>query len=502
MSFISRLIKRQPKSSVNGIFGEAQNGTNAATNSSSRVPPKKIVKQSSVDAQELHLLASGGDQSLIFGFGLRWRTMVTTGGRDAAQKVAQKSNATHFIYRSQQVGYGILPKNVDEIIYPASILVAKVNAGASIFALKIDDGRYWFSVVRNGQPTNTDEVISGIKESQAVARIREISQQFEGEELAVYTDIKNSGIDGQKDFSLHNVFDIVRTDEDKLHKLKEKGSLIPKPVLYAGLFAVASLALQRGYSEYKDYQARKELEANRVVELTPEAAWAPVLEKFLASTPKPGVSALIEIRKSIATVPVIWSGWMLTGVRCVAVPDLDAAKNRPWSCAGTYERGRVADTSEEFIKKVQSKKPDWSVTFPSINFMAVNWTIKNQEAPIELTDMNDPNLTMINVASKLQGYFPALALRPEFKMQPFPLTAPKRHDGKLHPKPATVPDFFKGDLVLKGPLRSMDAMTKQLSNVEWEAMGLVFDSKSPATQKGLSTSSLTVELTGKVFGKK
>lgn len=501
MSFLARLFKRKSSSSVDGIFADIVETPETPVKQEKSPKKSKPAKSSSMDATALELIAND-DGTVVIGFGMRWRKLVTSGGRDAAQTMAQNSKATHYIFRSQQVGYGLLPKQIQGQIYPAALLAAKAHSGAAVFALTLGQGQYWFAIVRNGQPTNTDEVISDLPEPQAVARIRAIVQQFEGETIAIFSDIQNSGIDAQRPFTLHDLFDVVRTDEDRLQKLKDKKGAIPKPMLYAGLVSILALSAQRGFVEWRAYQQRKDLEANKVVELTPEAAWAPVLAKFLSSTPKPNTIAVTEIRKSISALPVVWAGWVLTGTRCQAAAEVNPQKNRPWSCQATYDRSRVADTSEKILQKVKARNADWAVVFPTINTMMLSWSISHQEEPIALTDMLDPNGTTIAVASKLQDYFPALATRPEFAMTPFELPAPKRKDGTPHPKPEPFPALFKGDLTLKGPLRSIDALSQNLPNVEWDALGLLFDMKSPPAQKGLTTSSLTVELTGKVFGKK
>lgn len=500
MSLLSRLFKRKPKSSVVGLFADIAQTPPASAKTKS-VRTAKPAKSSSMDASLVQLIADETGTVLI-AFGLRWRTLVTTGGRDAAQKLAQTSKATHFLFRSQQVGYGALPKEAQGQIYPAALLAAKANAGVAIFALTLGEGQYWFAVVRNGHPTNTDEVVSGLAEHQAVARIRAIAQQFDGEVISVFADIRNSGIDGQKEFTVHDIFDVVRTDDDRLQKLQNKQSKIPKPIMYASLVAFALLALQRGYTEWRDYQQRKAAAENQVIEESPEVAWAPVLAAFLNGTPKPNVKALVEIRRSLARLPVVWAGWSLTGARCQAAETVNAQNDRTWSCQASFDRGRVADTSAQILKRINTRVPDWVVTFPTINSLVINWPVKHTEQTIELVDLGDPNLITITIASQLQGYFPALSVRPEFKMVVFELTPPLRKDGKPHPKPATIPMLFKGDLTLKGPLRSIDAMTQQLADVQWDSVGLVFDGRSSPSQKGLTTSALNVELIGKVFGQK
>lgn len=493
----SRLFNRNAPS-VDGIdLPEEESAPVAAKKV--RASSRKSAKGSLMDAGDIELLGNT-EGTVVVGFGLRWRTQVTDGGRESAQKLALKSKATHYLYRSPQIGYGKLPKQVTGPVFPAALLAAKAHAGGAVFALEIAAGQYWFAIVRNGLPTNTDEFVSDLSSADAAARVRALVQQFEGETITVFSNFNNVGIDAARSFSLHDLFDVARSDADQLQAIGKAKSRIPKPMLYATLAGFLLLAGKYGYQEWKAYQLEKARAANQIIEESPELAWAPVLAQFLASTPKPTNDTVVQLRFVLSRLPVVWHGWSLTGARCQAGELASLA--RTWSCQGTYDRGRVADTSEQMLKQVNTRDPQWSVVFPTINTMLVGWSIKRDEQAIVLADLPEPSSTSLKLVSHLQGFLPALSIRPEFQMTPFELVAPKRQDGTLHPKPSTIPDLFKGDVSVKGPLRSIDALAQGFEFVQWDSMGLTFDGKASPSQKGLTASSLVVELNGKVFGKK
>lgn len=496
MSILTRLFNRNADS-IDGI--DLPETPQPAPAKKARSSSRKSGKGSMMDAGDVELLGNA-EGTVVVGFGLRWRTQVTDGGRESAQKLAAKSKATHYFFRTPQIGYGKLPKQVTGPVYPAALLAAKSHAGGAVFALEIASGQYWFAIVRNGLPTNTDEMVSDMTPAEAAARIRSLVQQFEGEAITVFSNLSNVGIDGVRSFSLHDLFDIVRSDADQLQAIGKAKNRIPKPALYFALASFLVLVGKHGYQEWNTYQLEKARAANQVTEDSPELAWAPVLAQFLASTPKPSNDTVVELRKGLAKLPVMWHGWSLTGARCQAGEMVALA--RPWSCQGTYDRGRIADTSEQMLKQVNSREPQWSAVFPTINTMLVGWSINRDEQAIALVDLPEPASTTLRLVSHLQGFLPALSIRPEFQMTPFELAAPKRQDGTPHPKPSTIPDLFKGDLSVKGPLRSIDALAQGFEFVQWDSMGLIFDAKAPPSQKGLTASSLVVELNGKVFGKK
>ena len=367
--------------------------------------------------------------------------------------------------------------------------------------LELGEGVYWLAMVRNGQPTNTDEVLSESDDAQAMARVRQLVAQFEGEVITVFTDIANSGFDNLKFFTLHDLFEIVRTNDDRLVRVAKTNQALPKPVLIVAGVGIGLLAVQRGYMEWKSYQVAKANASAIVVEEAPEVAWSRVVRAFLGATPKPNPQLFLAIRKSLSDVPVVWSGWTLSGARCQASAQLNEKSERPWTCQASYERGRVALTSREIREQVMTRNPAWSVGFASVNTMQLSWALQQQEKAIELADLVEPTANALRNMSVLQEFFPVLAGKPEFKFVPLGLPVPKRTDGQPHPKPATVPNIVRAELTLKGPLRSMDAIAAELKSVQWDSMGLVADAKADPGQKGAAGSSLMAELNGKVYGK-
>lgn len=501
MSILARIFKRKAASG-GGLFGDSNEGSSEGYVFSQHQKPKagkpsKAPKLSAVDAVPVHLVQ---DDGVIAAFGVRWRSLVKAGGRDDAQDMAQKAKGTHYLLRAHLLGYGIVPKGTEGAIYPASILVGKIAIGNAIFAINLGNGRFWLSLVRNGSPTNTDEVLENTSEADVLARVHNLIAQFDGEHILFYSDIQNSGLDSQRNFTLREVFDVVRGDQDRLIKLPPKGGKIPKPVLISTILGALILAGQKGYTEYQAYQARLAMEANQVIEELPEAAWAPVVAAFVAKTPKPNHQELIAIRKSLDEQPVLWAGWFLKGARCQA-GDL-VVDTRTWSCQASYDRSRVGETSEQMRARVKQRAENQVPAFPTITTMVVTWTIKQKAEAIVLKDLGVPGEIVIQTVSKLQGFLPSLTNAPDFKMTQVEWKPPIRKDGKPHPKPETVPDIYMANLTLNGPMRSIDAVTQVVQNMQWDAMGIEFNYQTAPGQKSISTSSISVELSGKVFATK
>lgn len=499
MSFLARIFKRTPSAESGGLFADVADGTPQAKPKRSLWPERKArasrqSKPSSIDAPNVQVIENNDVQAA---FGLRWRTLIQAGGKEEAQSVANKAKATHYIFRSPLCGYGVLPTEAEGQVFPAALLVSKLALGTAVFAVTVSKGQYWLAMVRNGQPASTDEIINASSDDEVLARVRNLIAQFEGERITVYSDIRHSGLEPLRNFTIAEVFDVVRADQDRLLRLPPRSTRIPKSLVVTAVFGALALAGQRGWMEYQAHQARLAREANRVVEESPEAAWKPVVDAFVSSTPKPDHAAYRLVRKSVDSQPALIAGWSLSKIVCKA-GDL-AVSGRPWNCQSTYERARIGETSIQMRARVRSLMPDAAIAFPSMTTMVLSWPLVQKAESIELNKLGAPEDITLPLVSKLQTVLPSLNTATAFKMVPHELKPPQRKDGKPHPKPSTVPNILVGKVTLKGPLRSMDALTEQIDALDWDSLNVTFSMRTDPSQKGIVGSSVTADLGGKIY---
>jgi len=499
MSIISRLFKRQSASDGDGLFADVASGEAAKPPKKSRWAERKQKsakqpKPTSIDAPTVQVIENGEVQAA---FGLRWRTLIQAGGKEESQFMASKAKATHYIFRSPLCGYGILPQEAEGQVFPAALLVSKLALGTAIFAVSISKGQYWLAMVRNGQPASTDEIVNADSDHEILARVRSLIAQYEGERITVYSDIRNSGLEPQRNFALPEVFDVVRTDQDRLLRLPRKTNRIPKPLVITAVIGALVLIGQRGYSEYMAYQRRLDKDAHKVVEDSPEDAWKPVVANFVARTPKPDAAAYLLVRKSLDMQPAIIAGWTLVIAKCTA-GDLAVDKRR-WDCQATYERSRIGETSMQMRERVKQLLPETAVAFPNMQSMVLSWPLIQQANAIDLAKLDKPEDIKLPLESKLQTVLPSLNTATPFKMVAYEFKAPLRKDGKPHPRPQSVPNVLVGKVTLKGPLRSMDALTQQIDVLDWDSLSIYYSKGTDPSQKGIVGSSITSELIGKVY---
>lgn len=441
-------------------------------------------------------------------FGMQWQVIVAANGRSEAQKIAKAAKATHYVFTSRQVGFCTIPSDTKSKSIVSAALIAATTTRSGVFGIKLTNDTYWFAVIHAGQP-KYDEVLVFASEPDAVRKINELvcNPEFNQQTVPIYTNINgNDALSESVDYSVQSFFNVPPDGLQPLRPLSKfsgnQGSNKSKMLIL--IAAALLLVIKFGSDYYVEYKARQYAADHPIItepELTPEQAWKPVWDTFQKETPKPNNNALAILRATISNVPVIWAGWSLTGVVCVS-PDTLQGSNRPWNCTSSYDRNQVGLTSIEMLGKVKGRLPNASVLFPTSVSMDVKWSVSNEEQPIAIGDFINIADDPVRIISALQVYFPALTKRPELKMQPFELQPPKNKDGKPYPKPDSIPSLYKGEIAIAGPLRTLDALDTLTNpaNVQWLSVSLKPGLNTAPDQKGIRSSSFTVEALGRVWG--
>jgi hypothetical protein len=449
---------------------------------------------SQTKAQEIQLIGNE-DGSVLFAFGMNWRTLIKGGGLKDAQAFVSKNKGTHFIFRDNQIGYGMVRGSHTPPIYSASSLAGKSCIGAAIYAIKMAERKYWICIVRDGKPTQNDEILEG-SEGQAVDRVRRLFELLGDSRATVFSDISRSGLENVKPFSLSDVLEIPRTQSDALQKIIVSKASIPTPVLVIGTVVMLGLGSQKGYQYYQEYQKEK-AHVDVAVEDSPEVAWKPVVDEFINKTSYRNPSSVLNIKSNINQLPILWMGWMMEGLRCTS-GDLVQDKIT-WSCVANYKRTAIGLTSMAMREVVTAKFADRGIAFPGINDMNLTWSISSDGEKMIVENLGKASEMRLRILSEMQSISRALTEAPSISVAAVLLNAPKRKDGSLHPVPPSVPNFQVGQVRIKGPMRSIDTAFQKFPEVNWDSIGLVIDLASSPSQKDIKTSSLIIEMTGNFY---
>lgn len=448
-------------------------------------------------------LVSIGKSNDVLVFGMRWRTLVTSGTtREGLMKMAMKEGATHFIRQRQQIGYCLLPQVEAGIaLYPAALLAAKNHAGDALYVLNTGEaeGHYWVARTRGGHPTSLDEFIVGSQED-LLDRVRVLVTEGDANEILIFTNIAGiTRMPNVREFSVQDLFDIARSVQESLQLVVKAKRTFPKPVRYALLTSLLVLGGQSGYRYWTEYKAAEAKRMSQSNQLTPEEAWSPIIEKFESSLNASSVSGLMAVRDEIYKAPVIWNGWLLRSIRCKVSQTPIQTQSINWVCVAEYQRGRVALTNAEMQALIGSK---WKPKFIDVGLMQVAWDLKVDRIPMRIGDLQDHVKLQIDTVSVVQNLLPALSTTPTMVFKPVELVAPKNQQGMAIPKPATLPNLFQMPVSIKGPFRSIEAVIEAAARIDWNTLEVTYiGGVDRGASAGLVATSFVSEISGIAYAK-
>jgi hypothetical protein len=459
----------------------------------------------------LELLANA-EETQQLAFGLQWTSIVSSGGKDAASKLAKQRGASHFVFRNQQVGFGYIdtkknPLKAGVPVYPAALVAAIQYGGDALFAVKIGEGEYWLAEIRNDQPTSLDRFIFAENDATILAEAEQIVTAATSQDFSyqIYTNLVAHNFASARSTSAEDLFLAAMSESAKLEVLPKATSInFPKPVWVAiavgGVVLAAHQAWQ--WKERNDAQQRAELAA-QTSDLPPEQAWQQAMAAWQATRAAPSPAGYQVARASLGQVPVIWDGWYLEGASCKA-GDVVAgqAPHRVWSCTATYERSKIGTFNTSMVNQIPR---DWSVSFLPLNKMAVSWTLKQPVTNIDVTRFQTVQSHLVQTVSKLQELTSAFSAAPQIAFTPLDVPAPKKaSDGTAYPPDPAVSALVKSSVVIKAPLRSVDRAAASDLPIDYTSVSLTAKRTlglSESVTDQLSKSAIDAEVTGVLYAK-
>lgn len=437
-------------------------------------PPLELL----LDATESRLLA----------FGVQWRAIATAGGRDEAEKMARQQGATHYLYRGQQLGTGVVPDPAQvggRRIYPAAAVAARHMVGHAVCLLRIEEGAYWIAVTANGAPTSRDLFLHAPDDAAALEHARQvIAQTFEGLSSpgAVYTNIEGSGIEGVKPFGLDDLFDALVSESSVLQPVPKTAAKVPKPILYAVLAGCALLLVNKAWDYWEAKRRAQQASMTHVAAVDSVAAWAQAVATWEAGKSAADGAGLFEARNQLMGLPVKWDGWTLSTATCTAGTPMPGAVaeggvgSRTWNCSAQYNRGPTGVVNRQMATLVPQ---GWRVTFTPLTGVTVGWSFIQQARAFKLADLRKRDYFMVEVASRLQALIPALAGDVGFTFTPVSLPAPKKDDGTALDTPPELQTIASSSLVVRAPVRTVDALINADIPADWQEFTITYDKQEP-----------------------
>lgn len=434
-------------------------------------------------------------------FGIQWRSIASAGGRDEAIRLARQAGATHYIFRGQQLGIGILPREEEARVFPAASVAARHMVGNAICALRIADGEYWIAAVANGAPTSTDIFLQGVDDAQALDRVRLVAAQvYAGASggPTVYTNIEGSGLEGAKSFSSEDLFQALVSGSETLLPVPKPGLSVPKPVLAVAGVVAALLVVQQGWGWWQKQRAAQLAAQASSSDVDPERAWAEAISQWESSKAAANGYGLLQARDQLVRLPARWEGWVLITATCRAAPFNGSgnAAQRSWTCQAQYNREDAGVVNRKMATVLPA---NWNVQFTPLKGMTVSWNFVQPASQLKLAALPQAQFFKVEVASRLQELLPALASDVAFAFAPVEIAAPRKKDGTVVPPPPEAQGIAAATVVVKAPMRSIDALIKADVAADWQEISINFDNQEP--KGSLKASTVMAEAKGEMYAR-
>jgi hypothetical protein len=445
---------------------------------------KKPTTDGRSSVANLELIYENEASNRALAIGVRWKRIASSGGRQDAWRIAREAGASHAVFQGQQLGMGLLPATADRStrVYPAALIAARHLGGNNLVALRIDEGFYWICETHSGQPTDIDEILRGADDASVLARLRELLDRNAalGAPVVVHTNIEDAGLP-TRPLEMADLFGSVLTDADQITPLPKSAASIPKPLLAAIGVAILVLLAQHGLKKYDTWKRAKLLATNELAMADPVQAWSEAISNWESKVAAPDARGLMAVRTELDRLPVQWNGWRLERSECKAA-GLNGA-SRTWSCIARYTRGTMGATNRQLAQDIPAH---WSASWLPLGGLQLTWSVQQAAQKISIDKLKKPEFFNIEVASRIQEIEPAIGNDLVFSFAPIVIPAPKQNDGTVIPADARVGGLQSAALVVKAPLRSIDALVASDIEVDFKSMSITYAADTATDFKSMS----------------
>ena len=214
-----------------------------------------------------------------------------------------------------------------------------------------------------------------------------------------------------------------------------------------------------------------------------DTKWQEVMARFASLHPIHRPAHLFQVLAAWQKTPLNPNGWKLNRVLC-------ESSHLDWHCAARYQRHRRFARSEQ-LDAVKPK--DWSIDLIDMDQAVLRWHIVGAA---NLFESVSPAIPLKEWMSYLQGVTPVFESIQVGSGTQIVLPAPLDEHGVAIARPSNIKALKRRSIAIKGPLRSMSALSGLAVPVRWRSIQLEIGASGG---RGISSSELMVHLLGEVF---
>lgn len=410
------------------------------------------------------------DRDTHFVFGLQWTPLL--GGRPAqvGRDRARVLRATHYLIGSEPsavLGYCRVlnaRRHHKPVLHSAAMQYAQTHASGSV-ACVLPHQEYGFWVVAAHEGTvlvQSDKWFSSAEDVQELLAL--LAQRFPA--LVVCW---------LPAFDPAEPPEWLRVSPDAFSRLTR----LRKRVLQRILLWISVLASLLGALVLMTQEAN-----NSVIESTPDASvrWREVMQRISDTYPIHTSLHIARVMEDWRQAPIYVAGWKLKQIQC-------EPKVLDWRCIARYQREhRLA-----LNRTLELSAPKgWLFQPFDLDTALLTWTVRQAAAPLDLAVGQERDDWM----SYLQQVSPLFELVQVGVATRLAITAPLDAQGAPIDRPDLMPLWQKRSFVVKGPMRSVAALSGLSAPLHWRNVSLSVDGMSGS---GVARSQLVVQFIGDLF---
>lgn len=465
-----------------------------------RLPAPRWTLRRMTRPEAVMLPVSAGNQDLQIVLGLQWHTILGTDLHARARRKARAAGATHWVHaggRAESVGMAWLPRR-------ASVMGARrtaAHAGAQLFARgmpagiyvlgwRLDDGRYWLAMARDGQVMGNGDAILPTRTAALEALHRAQARFGNGlrclgaaaellPEAADDDRLRQGAIDPAGLAAAATAASLLQPARAAVYRL-------PIPVVGLLLAALAGTATQIWWrSQAGPGSAPAELEATLdragPVQAEPGARGPQAAAEQPTGPRRVTARGVQQLWMALGELPAVQSGWALQRMQC-------SLSGAAWNCAAGYRRLSPHALARSFAQSVPAH---WRLNWDELDSVQAGFAVAADVSAsvVAASAMAGPGL--MPSADVLQPLRPLLRRVEVGRPATLPLAASPDDPGDPAPPRGVL---IQRPVTLEGPWRSIVLAAPALAaGIAWQRVAIEV---RPGAHAGLTASMFMASLHG------
>ena len=406
-----------------------------------------------------------------FVFGLQWTPLV--GGRPSqvGRKRARMLRATHYLIGAEPgavLGYGRVFFNArlqrNRPLHSAAMHYAQAHASGSV-ACVLPHNEYGFWVVAAHEGTvlvQSDKWFSSADQAQELLAL--LAQRFPALSVCWLP-----------------AFDAAEPPEWLSASPESPSRLtrLSKRVVHRMLIWIIAFAALTGALLFTTQESK-----TKVAESTPDASarWREVMQRIAITYPIHTSVHIARVLEDWRQAPIYVAGWRLKQIQC-------EPKVLDWRCVARYQREhRIALNSTLELNTPKG----WMFQPFDLDHALLTWTVRQAAAHLDMA-VEPERADWMSYLQQISPVFEFVQIGVATRLA---IAAPLDAQGAPIDRPDFMPLWQKRNFVIKGPMRSVAALSGLGAPLHWRNLSLSVDGMSGT---GVARSQLVVQFIGDLF---